>query len=251
MTTSRTSRAGRYKSRTPWKALGATTKAFLGHARHARINFRPSQRCFVLEGRGRLRGLTRHLNAKYVPPAAELLAYHGCASTAAPRDARCQGGSATAHGSLVDAQLQGWVEGTHGLDGADPCVTRVVRTMRRMRLRPVICQPMLYDEEAGWATALDVLAVNERGQPVVLEIKTSRHPETYVRECDKRMRGALRHQPYSLWAHHQMQLAVPVAAMGRLYGTRVAAAYVLVASPPDCIDIYPLQPEFMRAALAR
>jgi hypothetical protein len=154
-----------------------------------------------------------------------------------------------AHGNLVDAQVQGWVEGVAGLGGADPCAVRLVRALRHLRLRPVASQIMVYDEIAGWATALDALAVNEAGQLVVLEFKCTRHPETYTREVDKKMRGALSHQPYSLWAHHQLQLAVPVVALRTLYGARVAGAYVLVASPPDCMDIYPLQRAFINAVV--
>jgi hypothetical protein len=220
------------------------------HPRHIPIDFNRARRAFMLEGRGSLQGLTRFLDARFIPPAAELAAYSGSARSRAPSDDRCQA-TGTTHGSLVDAQLQQWIEGRASLTHADPCATRLARCMTRLGLRPVAAQAMVYDERPGarWATAVDALAVNAAGALVVLEFKCTRHPDIYTRESGKYMRGALHAQPYSLWSHHQMQLAMPVAAMRTLYGTRVAAAYVLVASPPDTLDVYPLQPTFLRAAL--
>lgn len=243
-------RADRFKSRTPVRALAPAARAFMCHPRHVPINFNPHRRAFMLDGRGSLQGLTRFLDAHFIPPAAELAAYSGGGAARAPHDARCQA-TGTAHGSLVDAQLQQWIEGRATLAHADPCAARLARGMTRLGLRPVAAQAMVYDERPGarWATAVDALAVNARGALVVLEFKCTRHPDIYTRESGKHMRGVLHAQPYSLWSHHQMQLAMPVAAMRRLYGTRVAAAYVLVASPPDALDVYPLQPTFLRAAM--
>jgi hypothetical protein len=228
------------------KHLSPVAAAFMRHPRHAAVSFNDAQKAFVVAGKGRVRGLNRWLDEALMPPAAEDVLFSGVRAHRAARNKTCQGTGA-AHGSLVDVQLQRWVS-TGSLRGADPCAVRLARAILRLRLRPVGCQIMVWDGVNRWATALDCLAVDATGALCVLEFKCTAYPALYATETTP-MRGPLATTKFSLYARHQMQVALPVAALMRQYDTPVAAAYVLVASPPNVVDVYALRPKFLRAAL--
>jgi len=223
--------------------------AFFKHPRHSRVSFNNAALTFRAKGVGRISGLKRWLDATFVPPAAEFASY-GDRTERRTRDVRCNGAGAE-HGKLVDTQLQAWAAG-RGLENADPCAARIARAIRHLDLRPLATQVMVYDERAGWATAVDMIAADKNNRLVALEFKTTRYPTTYSRQVHgKYFRGPLKNMPYSVWAHHQLQLAAPVVALHELYATDVAAAYVLLAYPPNAVDVFPLQPIFMRAIQRR
>lgn len=226
--------------------LSPSAVAFLMHPRHSRVSFSAPQRSFVVAGKGRVRGLNRWLDEALMPPAAEDVLFSG-ARPRRVRDKACQG-TGIAHGSLVDSQVQRWVA-TGSLRDADPCAVRLARAIQRLRLRPVGCQIMVWDETNRWATAVDCLAVDAAGKLCVLEFKCTAYPSMYTAETVD-MRGPLAGTKFSLYARHQMQVAMPVAAIMRKYNTPVASAYVLVTSPPNVVDVFALQPKFLRAALS-
>ena len=227
--------------------MSADAARFFRHPRHARVAFSEAQHAFTVDGR-RVKGIRRWLDQHVVPPAAEMVTYSGCRPARADKDARCTGRGAE-HGSLVDAQLQAWVEGGSLCD-ADPCAVRIAVALERLKLHPIACQIMVYDDVAAWATAIDCIALNAAGELVVLEFKTTAYPSLYTAESLS-MRGWMSNHAYSQYAHHQLQVALPVIAMRNLYGVRVAEAYVLLASPPRTVDVFPLQPKYVRAALHR
>ena len=230
-----------------YKQMPMTQRAleFMRHPRHARVAFNEKARAFTIDGK-RVKGITRWLDEWVIPPAAETMVFSGCARARADKDARCTG-RGMEHGKLVDEQVQRWVEG-YSLQGADPCAVRIAVAIERLGLRPVACQIMVYDDIARWATAVDCLAINTDGELVVLEFKTTAYPVLYTAESIK-MRSWMEEYKYSPYAHHQLQVALPVIAMKKLYNAHIAGAYVLVASPPKTVDVYPLQQKYISAAL--
>lgn len=233
------------QSRQSKKPARPEVLAFMRHPRHARVAFNEAARSFTVDGK-RVKGITRWLDEAVIPPSAEMVTFSGCKRARADKDARCTGKGAE-HGKLVDEQLQAWVAGG-SLAGADPCALRIAVALERLKLRPFACQIMIFDDHARWATAVDCLALNTAGELVLLEFKTTAYPALYTAES-VRMRNWMSAYDYSPYTHHQLQVALPMIAMRNLYGAHVAEAYVVVASPPRTVDIYPLQPKYLQAAL--
>lgn len=82
------------------------------------------------------------------------------------------------HGALVHHELDRYVSrvlsrGAAPPDEADPCTARVLRMLAAERLLPVATEVPVFDERAGVATAIDMIAIHvDRLHLVAVELKT-------------------------------------------------------------------------------
>ena len=189
---------------------------------------------------------------------ADLIVVSPAASVAVstPEMSRCRGQSATAHGIAVDRDVQATVKLGTGRPPrtADPCCLSLLAYIRvSLHWRPVASQVPIYSSRGQFATAIDLLCVDEatRSKLYVVEVKTTRRLDAASRACYQALRGVVVDDdgpPRSFYAHHQWQLWAMVECVRDECRVPVAGACVLRTSPTG-VDHYPLNPWF--AANAR
>lgn len=149
-----------------------------------------------------------------------------------------------ARGSLVHAQLDGFVKGdmsaglhTFGFDA--------LTTVRRLGLCPIAAEEPVYDSATGLATAVDMVAATPGGGIAFIEIKNGslgtfrRSSAPMLGPFGRVMRNSPREQALA-------QLAMTVR-MARQYGAVIAEAYVINPNAEECTFV-PLPAEVRNTA---
>ena len=120
----------------------------LHHPRNKQVRKQPWMGYIIVDSKKRLEGLTKPLKAVFYP-------YQKCASTGGART----GGSA--RGNMADREIAALVNhGTIPANGFSKYTIRILEYLRRLQLQPFASQFIVYDDNIGIATELDLLCVD-------------------------------------------------------------------------------------------
>jgi hypothetical protein len=152
-------------------------------------------------------------------------------------------GVGTALGEQVHKQLEIHARmGIHGfrkmVDYPDPLAVSIIGKMaREWNVRPIWGELEIWDAQLGYATAVDMVCVNnENGRLVFFEVKTgysngvfSHAPSTKQRKVNGRI--GIDNTPLG---HAFLQLIMPIETMRRHYGISDIDGYVIHVNDSDC-----------------
>lgn len=144
---------------------------------------------------------------------------------------------ALAHGNAVDREISAYAKLGHEAfieqkgRRVDPCTLEVIQFFKRKSLRPLPSQYILYDCASCIKTHLDVLAEDDEGQLVLIELKAT------VAGDDDSYRAAAKHDvlrlsggytlPNSYYNRNMIQLVMMLKMFYLRYNVLVRRGYVV------------------------
>jgi hypothetical protein len=152
-------------------------------------------------------------------------------------------GVGTALGEQVHKQLEIHARmGIHGfrkvVDYPDPLAVSIIgKMMREWNVRPIWGELEIWDAQLGYATAVDMVCVNnENGRLVFFEVKTGYSNGVFTHASStsqRKVNGRIGIDNTPL-GHAFLQLILPIETMRRHYGISNIDGYVIHVNDSDC-----------------
>lgn len=185
-----------------------------------RVIFHPGMRCFYdTEDKKKLKGITDKLRSTFYPSYRFANAPKGDSSG----HPGVRAGAGRSRGRLVDRQVAAAVMGAK-VRNPHPFTKLAITALKKSGLVPVASQVVVYDLEAGIATAVDVVVRDVDGSLATLELKCT-SDSRFKSACGK-MLGALAAWDDSIENQQIMQVQMTRVLYEKTYKTR-ARAYIL------------------------
>jgi hypothetical protein len=168
----------------------------------------------------------------------------------------------TKHGTLVHEQVKKatdyinftgsketkdvyWTELTKNMD---PCTNKLLRSFTCNKMRPIVGELNIFDEDIGCATGADIILIDENRELVLGELKTGYENTSYgPLDSDKSLPGCLkgiRACPMNL---HFLQLLITALILEKKYRTTFEQMVIIRVEPKSGIVYYYNMPPYMLA----
>lgn len=181
-----------------------------------------------------------------------------CGNSRASRAVKkwCGYDDAIAHGNAVDVQLSAYVKlgyeafiKQRGSRTVDPCTLAIIKMFKDRGWTPLLSQYILYDSETRVKTHLDVLATDENGELVLIELKATLcgDDSSY---CAAKTADVLQLSggftlPNSYYHRNMIQLVMMLEMLYRRYGFLARRAYIVRVGGGN-LWLYPIDAAVLR-----
>lgn len=209
------------------------THPILTHPRNNDIYYHPGSHTYWYQLETQFDGITKWIKSYSQPFDAKNISF-----AVARRDGRDQQDvldewdekrdSAADYGNFVHDAIERWGNKQRRLKGQKEYVDVVKKLLKEKGLTLVAVEFVVFDEETGRASPIDILCVNKEGKLVVVDVKTFEKGVQWEGFKDARMRYPLYTLPDSNYYHASLQVGWYVKQLVERYGQQVeTVGYIL------------------------
>lgn len=204
-------------------------------------------KCYVWAANNlKLRGITKRLKKRFYPYVKKnrVVAKRGSKHGEQKLVKGIRGGKLV-HGQVelfVEYAKQGKLEEFKRKNKPDPRLIKIVNEIVSKKYQILYSEYKVGDKDLRLGTGVDILAQEEDGGLVLIEIKTG-YLNGYTGPSTQRMKEPFNALDTCPWSQHQLQLLATRELFTMMTGLTVKNSYIWVVNSKPRPDIYPLHPE--------
>lgn len=213
------------------------------HPRNSKIEFIEEEHRYLYSCDNRkidFKGVTSWISdytKPFDPSIAQYIAYRDGITEAEVLDSWRE---AREYGNYVDEMISGYIDNGDNVESDE--VYQFIQAMEEKQLTPICSEYLVYDEDIGRASAIDVLCLDKRGRIIVIDLKSMEKDIKYHGYQGQKMSYPLSSLEDSKYYKQALQVGIYHYWLKYKYDLDVSEARYVLRIRPDFYEWIPLMP---------